>query len=135
MQNINDKWVFPTLIQLQLTHPVWKEWWFALVWHYTYIWDNISHQWKSKSASIDWWNISWYIDEQIDIKPFIYSIPQQSKEISYNIDWTVSLISDINWTKSFNYSLWKLINITWTWLYKSKNLIYSWDILTDIVVL
>lgn len=74
MQNINDKWVFPTLIQLQLTYPVWKDWWFALVWVYTYTWDLVSQQWINRtwvsndSDLLNWNPWTYYLDERNHIR-------------------------------------------------------------------
>lgn len=70
MSNINDKWTFSTLQLLRTTYPVWKEWWFALVWIYTYIWDIVSHQWINRSSIasnsdlLNWNPWSYYLDER-----------------------------------------------------------------------
>ena len=66
---MNDKWVFSTLLLLKLTHPVWKDGWFARVWFLQYIWDESAHQWINRSSIasdsdlLNWQNWAYYKDE------------------------------------------------------------------------
>lgn len=78
-----------------------------------------------------YWNSQWNIGKNIiNLTPVV----ALSKTIEYS-GGKVSLVSDVNGTKSFTYSWGKLISITGTGIYPSKTLVYTSGILTWIIVL
>jgi hypothetical protein len=76
-----------------------------------------------------------YAPLAIDGRVYPEDIPLPTDAVlTYNLDGTLATLTDTNGSKTFSYSLGKLVTITGTGIYPNKSFIYTGDQLTSIEV-